>query len=527
MFQRPFLTLLLLATLHSVSLAQTAVVPSREPARNTVSATAPKTVAELRARIQEITRQPQLAPALFAVKIISLDTNRVLYEENAAKLVKPASNMKIYPVAAALDRLTPEFRFKTSVYAAAQADASGTVRGDLTIYGRGDPSIAASFNDGNYFSGIDALASRIVAAGVKRVEGDLVGDETYFSGAPFGPGWEWDDLQWEYGAEVSALTINDNTLDLFVKAGGSVGAPCVITLGPPTSLLTIVNHTATSPRGTKRDLAVYRDPGENTVTIGGSLPLEDPGFTSNLAISHPARLFMTMLRQSLEKNGVRITGRTRVLEARAGRAAFTPNNNAALNPKVEIASLQSPPLRVIAARTLKESQNLYAELILRSLGKTITTVDVYRDSTEAGVQALQAFLTEAGIDATKLRIADGSGLSRENLITAEATAQLLVYMDRHRYASAFRDALPIAGVGGTLRKDGTLRNRMKNTPAAGNVRAKTGTLDNVGSLSGYVTSAAGERFAFSLIINNDLDGLARREYLDNIAVLLASFTGRS
>ncbi|MCA1574143.1 MAG: D-alanyl-D-alanine carboxypeptidase, partial [Acidobacteria bacterium] len=192
----------------------------------------PTTVEELRARIQEVLRQPQLAPAQVAVKVASLDTGRTLYEENAGKLLQPASNMKLYTVAAALDRLSPNYRFTTSVYAPARPDASGTVRGSLTIYGRGDPSFAARFNNGDYNRALDDFAAQIAAAGVRRVEGDMVGDESYFSGAPFGPGWEVDDLQWYYGAEISALSINDNALDLFVRPGLRAGDPCVVTTGP-------------------------------------------------------------------------------------------------------------------------------------------------------------------------------------------------------------------------------------------------------------------------------------------------------
>src|SRR4030095_11817598 len=195
------------------------------------------TVADLQARISEVLRKPELAPAMIGVKVVSLETGRVLFEENAHKLLRPASNMKLYTVAAALDRLSPDFRFVTSVYAPAKPDASGGVKGDLTIYGRGDPSIAARFNSGNYLKGIDDLAARIVAAGVKRVEGDLVGDETYFTGPPYGSGWDWDDLQWWYGAEVSALTANDNALDLFVKPGLPLGAPAGVTTGTPSPLL--------------------------------------------------------------------------------------------------------------------------------------------------------------------------------------------------------------------------------------------------------------------------------------------------
>src|SRR6266705_6334935 len=213
------------------------------------SASAPRNLAELRSQIEQITRQPALEPGFFAVKILSLDTGAIIYEQNANKFVRPASNMKLYTVAAALDRLTPDYHFITSVYAKEKPD-KGTVKGDLIIYGRGDPSLAARLNNGDYFKGINDIAERIVAAGVKRVKGDLVGDESYFNGAPLGSGWEWEDLTWAYGAQVSALTVNDNAIDLTVKPGEKVGAPVVITTGPPAStFMTISNRATTSTRG--------------------------------------------------------------------------------------------------------------------------------------------------------------------------------------------------------------------------------------------------------------------------------------
>jgi D-alanyl-D-alanine carboxypeptidase/D-alanyl-D-alanine-endopeptidase (penicillin-binding protein 4) len=480
------------------------------------SKSAPKTVEELRAQIQEILRRTELAPAQVAVKVASLETGRVLYEENALKLLHPASLMKIYTLAAALDRLTPDFRFKTSVYANARPDASGTLRGDLVIYGRGDPSLAARFNDGDYHKAIDELATRIAAAGVKRVEGDLVGDESYFTGAPHGFGWEWADLQWYSGAEVSALSVNDNALDLFIKPGASVGVTCNVTTGPPTPLVTFTNRTTTTARGTKREISIYRGLGENVFELGGSLPVDDPGWTGSIAVVRPALVFVYMLRASLAGRGVTVTGRSRAIDAR--ERAGAPLQTDALN---ELASLQSPPLSEIAAQTLKPSQNLYAELILRALGNA-TRVDAKLNSEEAGLEAVKTFLRGAGIDTSLLILTDGSGLSRRDLITADATLKLLTHMDRHRYAKAFREALPLAGL------EGTLKNRMKGTVAANNVRAKTGTLPTIGTLSGYVTSAAGERLVFSILINNYPEvSIARRSYIDEIAVLLASFNGKS
>jgi D-alanyl-D-alanine carboxypeptidase/D-alanyl-D-alanine-endopeptidase (penicillin-binding protein 4) len=473
----------------------------------------------LRARISEVLRRPELAPAMAAVKVASLDTGRTIFEENADKLLRPASNMKIFTVAAALDRLTPDYRFSTSVYAPARADAAGTVRGDLIVYGRGDPSIAARFNNGDYHKGIKELAARIKASGVKRVEGDLVGDESYFTGAPYGMGWTWDDLTWYFGAEVSALSVNDNALDLFVKPGMSVGAQCTVTSGPVTPLVTITNRTTTAAAGTKREVSVYRALGENVIEVGGQLPVDDPGFSASVAISHPALVFIYMLRSALAEQGITITGKSRSVDARERKGV--PLQTSAL---VEVASLQSPPLSIIAAQTLKVSQNLYAELLLRALGKVagVSPAATAMTSDEAGVETVRAFLNQAGIRADGLVITDGSGLSRRDMITADATLQLLAYMSKHRYASAFREALPVAGV------DGTLKGRMKGTLAANNIRAKTGTINGVSTLSGYVTSAANERLAFSIMLNNYAETSdSPRSHIDAIAVLLASFNGRS
>jgi D-alanyl-D-alanine carboxypeptidase/D-alanyl-D-alanine-endopeptidase (penicillin-binding protein 4) len=482
--------------------------------------TAPQTLEELRARIREVISRPEFDSSRLALKVASLDTGRVLFEQDSRKWMQPASNMKLFTVAAALDRLTPDYRFITSVYAPARPDAAGTVRGDLVVYGRGDPTFAVRFNpEGNtdYFFAIDALAADIYTAGVRRVEGDLVGDESYFNGPPLSPGWEWDDLQWYYGAEVSALTVNDNSVDLSVKPGASVGAPARITLGPSTSLVTIIDRTTTTERRTTRDLSVNRALGQNTIEIRGRLPIDDRGYTASLAVSHPAMLFTTMLRTSLERRGVVFTGQTRTVDAQGRVEKPLP-----VSSLVEIAARKSPPLSVIAAQTLKPSQNLYAELLLRTLGKLNGTADPKLSSEDAGAAVVRNFLTQAGIDPTGLVMLDGSGLSRADLITADTTLQLLVYMNRHRFGSEFRLALPVAGV------DGTLRNRMKGTPAQGNVRAKTGTLGTATSLSGYVFSAAGERLVFSLMINNPpRDSNPRTEFTDAVAVLLASFAGRS
>lgn len=522
---------------------------------------APRTLETLRARIAEVLARPELAPARFTIKVASLDTGAVLFEEDAGKLMMPASNMKLYTVSAALDRLGPDFRFVTSIYADSKPDEKGRIKSDLIVYGRGDPSFATRFaGNGDYFKGINELAARVVAAGVKRIDGNLIGDESYFTGPALGYGWEWDDLQWYYGAPVSALTINDNCVDVFVKPAEREGAAGVVTAGPaftgfPTiyggavdeqiarrtdAPLAVINRTVTAPRGTKSALTIERPLGQNYVEVGGTIPVGDAGWTDSITTARPALMFASMLRAALERQGVQIKGRTQTIDARQRELMKLPFDATKF---IEIARRESPPFSEIAAQTLKPSQNLYTELILRALGKqsppppsssptptdsaqaTVQPAPIpdRRTSAQLGSAVVRQFLGEAGVrDVEHLSLMDGSGLARQDLISSDSTVALLTYMSRHRYAQVFRDALPIAGV------DGTLRGRMKGTPAAGNLRAKTGTLSNVSSVSGYVTSAAGERFVFSMMVNHYTDErVPRTNLMDQIAVLLASFEGRS
>lgn len=508
--------------------SQAAPTPSFVPPK---TAATTRTLAELQARISEVLRKPELESAMVGIKVTSLETGRVLFEENANKLLRPASNMKLYTVAAALDRLSPEYRFVTSVYASAKPDADGVVKGDLIIYGRGDPSVAARFNNGDYFKGLNDLAERIAAAGVKKVKGDLVGDESYFTGPRYGSGWEWEDLQWWYGAEVSALTVDDNALDLSVKPAPEVGRPAVITTGPPDPLLRISNRVTTTAKGSRRDLTVDRDLGQNTMTISGGIALDDKGYIAGVGISDPAQLFVYLLRDALARKGVTVNGKSRTVDARSGGSIVPKGSLALINlttsipAPLELTTLQSPPLSLIAAQTLKPSQNLYTELILRTLGTMVspeTSTTTSSTSEGAGLETVKNFLKEAGLNPNSLVLSDGSGLSRNDMVTAEATLQLLTYMHRHRYASVFRDALPIAGV------DGTLRNRFKGTLAENNLRAKTGSLSSAASLSGYVTTAAGENLVFSIMVNNFSEDVEpRTTCIDPIALLLASFATKS
>jgi serine-type D-Ala-D-Ala carboxypeptidase/endopeptidase (penicillin-binding protein 4) len=479
---------------------------------------APATLAELRQRLADHIGQAKFADALWGVKIVSLDTGVTVFEHNAQKLFSPASNCKLYTIALALDRLGPDYRIKTSLYATARPNRRGTLKGDLILYGRGDPTLNARLHGGDIYQALAPLVSALTNAGVKRVTGDLVGDESYFRGPPFGSGWVWDDLEYYYGAEISALTINDNTLEALVKPGLQVGAPCQLTLVPATDWLTLSNRTETVPSGARRRIRFYHPLCRNLIYVSGRMPIGDAGTSRVVTVHNPAGVFVSLFKQALARQGINVAGKVRTVDWFDRQTQPLD-----LSKLVELGSVESMPVGDIAREVEKPSQNLYADLLLAQVGEHSRTVDTRSRATseDLGIRQLDQFLAQVGIPRGETLFEEGSGLSRDNLTTPDATVTLLRFMSRSKYAKVYLNALPIAGV------DGTLKNRMKGTPAAGNVRAKTGTLRWANSLSGYVTTAAGERLAFSLMINRYYEAHPARGDLDTVAVLLASFTGRT
>ena len=227
--------------------------PTPTPIGSAKTQVSTKSTPYLVSKLNGVLANPLLKRGRVGVKVVSMSTGKTIFERNAYKYFMPASNMKSYSVAAAIDQLTPNFRFVTSVYANEKPNSKGVVRGNLIVYGRGDPSISTSFNDNDYYKGIDKLVEKIVASGVKKADGNLIGDETYFNSTPIPIGWEWDDLQWYYGAEVSPLTINNNTIDLKINPS-EVGSRAIVEIFPANKQFRIINKTQTTPEGTARKI---------------------------------------------------------------------------------------------------------------------------------------------------------------------------------------------------------------------------------------------------------------------------------
>jgi D-alanyl-D-alanine carboxypeptidase/D-alanyl-D-alanine-endopeptidase (penicillin-binding protein 4) len=441
-------------------------------------------------RVGAILDAPEFHAVRWGVHAVALDTGELLVSRDADRRFTPASNLKLYTTATALAKLGPQYRWRTSVYAAAAPDRAGRVAGDLVIYGRGDPTISARFSGSDPLAKIERLASDIAAAGVRRVAGDLVADESYFKGARFGYGWEWNDLQWGYGAEVSALSVDDNVLAVEIVPGARAGEPCRISVTPASPYVRVVNRTRTSAKGGVSDLGIYRAEGSNVVDVWGHLPAGAETFTSELAVHDPAGLFATLLRSALERRKIAVAGSVRSVDARERE-----QRPFAVDRAVEIAHLESESLADVVHETNKESQNLYAELLLRTVGRAAGPPDA-ESAEAAGVSAVIDLLKSASVDTSALALEDGSGLSRGNYVTPSSTVGLLSYVRRQPFGDIFIASLPEAGV------DGTLEKRFTNTAGSGRVRAKTGTLGDASALSGYLTTRSGRPVAFSIMVNN-------------------------
>jgi D-alanyl-D-alanine carboxypeptidase/D-alanyl-D-alanine-endopeptidase (penicillin-binding protein 4) len=437
------------------------------------------------------------------VLIKSLKTDETLYALNAGKLMMPASNMKIVTLAAAAETLGWDYRYETHVVAAGSV-AGGTLQGDLVVVGSGDPSLVAA--EGMADRVFADWAERLKQRGIRAISGRVIGDDNGFEKETLGFGWSWDDLPDDYAAGVGALQFNENAVRVTVTPGPSAGDSAGVSIAPAGSGLTIVSAVTTSVAGNPASITTRRLPGSVKLELRGSIPLGAAPSTLTVSVDNPTRFFVGALRIALIANGIDVRGpAVDIDDVRDAPAAArgTP-----------IVSYQSAPLSALAVRLMKVSQNQYAETLLKSMaaGAGVPTA-------AAGRSAAQAILERWGVPAATLIQRDGSGLSRYDYVTPEALVTILTHVDRDpRLHGPFEASLPIAG------RDGSLSNRMKDTPAEGNARAKTGSMSNVRGLSGYVTSADGEPLVFSILANSfDTPADTITKTADAIVIRLARF----
>jgi D-alanyl-D-alanine carboxypeptidase/D-alanyl-D-alanine-endopeptidase (penicillin-binding protein 4) len=441
---------------------------------------------ELGAQVDAIANRPEFSRSRWGILIQPLSSTATLYSRDAQKYFIPASNVKLLTTAAALQKLGADFRIKTSVY-------SGE-NGSLYVAGRGDPSITEAQ--------LKSLAQQLKRRGVDRVN-ELIGDDSYFQGSAVNPNWEWEDAQSGYGAPVNSLIFNQNAIELLLSPQ-AIGQPLKVTFAEPklANQWQIQNNSVTVAQNESEFIEVGREFDRPAIRVSGQLKFGAEPESAYVAVVNPANNFLQHFQQVLAAEGIPVK---QALVASVSR-----------NFNQELATVESPPLAELVRETNRESNNLYAEVLLRLLGKvTDKRPQQQEDTDEIGLKELKTALTQLGVNPNSYILADGSGLSRHNLISPEALVQTLRFMANSPAASIYRQSLPIAG------ESGTLKNRLSSTPNRVILQAKTGTLSGVSALSGYIEVPDYEPLVFSIIVNqSDLSAASMRSATDEIVLLL-------
>lgn len=468
----------------------------------------------LQERISGILGAADLAHGFWGIEVISLSTGEILYSQNSDKLFTPASNTKLFTTAAALALIGPDYKFRTTVETTGTLDRYGRLNGDLVLVGRGDPNLSGrelpydlrTQRNDDPIQALESLADALVQKGVKYVDGDIVADDSYFAFERYGEGWSQDDLVWADGAPVSALTINDNVVFVKILPADRPGEKAFVSVKPFADYYRLDNRIITTPAGTGRKFFVNREPGSTVLTLWGNMPLDDPGATEALAIEDPAEFAAGLFRQLLAKRGIVIYGRQRTRHTELATlstfsvTATAPSHGGSdgqsrpfkSDQPITLASYESKPLVDDVRVVNKVSQNLHAEILLRLLGRERGNAGTI----EGGLEVLRGFLSQHGISSDQYLFYDGSGLSRQNLVTPHAIVQLLRYASTQPWGAAYKSSFPLSGV------DGSLSDRL-NTPRLQNrILGKTGALGGVKTLSGYATTDRGETVVFSILSNN-------------------------
>jgi serine-type D-Ala-D-Ala carboxypeptidase/endopeptidase (penicillin-binding protein 4) len=478
-------------------------------------------------RIQAILSAPDLARGFWGIEIVSLPDGKVLYQQNWDKLFTPASNTKLFTTAAALALIGPDYTFRTTVETTGSLDKYGRLTGDLVLVGRGDPNLSGrelpyelhTQRNDHPMQVLEQLADALVQKGVKYIDGDIVADDSYFAFERYGEGWSQDDLVLADGAPVSALTINDNVVFVNILPADRVGERAFVSVTPFADYYSLDNRVITTPAGITRKIFINREPGSTLLTLWGNVPLDDPGGNEALAIEDPAQFAAALFHQLLENRGITIYGKQRThhtelaslstmtVTATASARGGDERTRPMPSQPLVLAEYQSKPLLEDVRVINKVSQNLHAEILLRLLGREKGA----SGSVEGGREVLHGFLNQAGVPSDQYVFYDGSGLSRQNLVTPHAVVQLLRYSSTQVWGPSFRDTLPVAG------KDGSLADRFANLDSRAHVYAKTGSLGGVKTLSGFATTVSGKSVAFSVLSNNfNLPSKRVNETIDSV-----------
>lgn len=433
---------------------------------------------QLRRDLAEIFTQPTIDHAFWSVSVRSLEHDDTLYNLNASRMQTPASNMKIVSAAVAAEKLGWDYRYTTKIFATGPL-SGGDLDGDLVIVSNGDPTINPRHPE--RWGAFDAWAKQLYAQGVRRVGGQLIGDDNAFAEPGWAVGWAWDDLSLDYGTAVGALQYNENQIEVMVGPGLEPGARAIISVSPPGSGIILDHAVTTVAAGQPSGFSFERIPGSNMLRVSGQMAVGARAVTAGASVPNPTVLYLNALREALARNGIFVGGNPLDID------------DARVKPDYGKATLlledRSAPLTEIIDACLKWSLNEYSETLLRSLAPATGEA-----TADAGLVVVRDTLSKWGVPPELYVAKDGSGLSRNDYLSPDVLVKVLTAVWRDpRHQEPFRAALPVAGVSGTI------ANQLKDTPATGRVWAKTGSMSNVRSLSGYLMTLDNEPLVFSFM----------------------------
>ena len=469
-------------------------------------------VSELKAVIDALLDNPDFSNACIGVSVFSLETGEYFYRRNDRINLIPASTQKLLTTAAALEYLGEDFTYSTSLYLDGNVQSNGEFIGNIIIRGTGDPTLCKIYS----IDPVDLLrqwAKIIDSLGINSIKGNIIGDDRYFDNVAYGPGWSWDDMSYAFSAEVSALNIYANVVEIILRPGDVAGDFAKFRLYPENDYLRVINNVRTVPDNKPTDIRINKELNSNFVEITGFISLDS---LSNeevripVSIHNPTMFFLSLFHKQLLEKGIRC--RTALIDIEALNENINYTN---LDP---IAENTSVPLSEIVKIVNKNSHNLSGEVLLKTIGKELAGEGSY----DASCSFIEQFASKAGISPNSFVYVDGSGLSRFNLISPAEQTSLLNYVYRAKYKETFINSLARPG------EAGTLKSRMTKSLAEKNVFAKTGSMNSISTISGYVKTRDAETLAFSIMINNyTVPQSLAHNLQDLICMRLASFSRKT
>lgn len=471
-------------------------------------------VQKLRKDIDQLVNQYFLDNTWWGITVQSIKNGETLYTLNAKKNLIPASNMKILTSVFALDQLGPDFQYTTRVYLQGSFENDTTFAGNVIIRGMGDPTISGRYQEKNNVTKIlENWRDSLKARNIKIIKGNIIGDDNFFGDDVLGKNWEWDSESYWYSAQVSGLSFNDNCIDWYVTPGKNTTSPARIQIVPNTHYIHIDNRVETvGSEYQAEEVDLIRERASNRVRAIGKIAVGSPVKVGYVTVENPTLYTATVFKEILEQDSaIIVEGNPADIDSLSG-FTYNPDHDSTIT---QVASYVSPKLNEMLKIVNKKSQNFFAEQLLR----TVPAVLQKTGNADTALAMEKEFLDRIGLNVKKMVIADGSGYARTNQISPVNLVDVLKYIRLHKYWKTFYESLPVAGV------DGTISYRMKGTAAEGNVRAKTGFLDNVRTISGFLRTADNEELVFSIMCNNfTVNKLDVEKVQDDILARLATFT---